>query len=1335
MKNRFVNFFYVLMLIVYGCLPGFSQEPGVGRYIEQPVPPSPNAASLGKYGDIPVGLYSGVPNINVPIWQITEGDLTIPISLSYYASGIKVEQDASWVGLGWSLNAGGVITRTVRGRPDEDAYLNRSYPKIPGQLLNPQNTAASSCDNWEATKYAYLVGKGSYDSEPDVFYFNFNGHSGKFVFDEDGGIHTIPYQKIKIVKLTNLDWEITTDDGTRYRFGGQGGYENSVNFSVLYPYYDWGVTNRNKGRLYECPSAWYLKEIISTSGRKLSFEYSEENYQTVSGISQRFFFDVMHANNDLTPSNSGSLSEINGVRLKSISFSNGSVEFIANKTREDLSLTTGYPPKALEKIVIKNRDQVPLKVFSLNTGYFQAVGTPASYQSKRLKLLSVTELSGDESEQLPPYSFQYDELNALPSKISSSQDHWGYFNGKDNKDMYGHPLLVPSINQNFKNAAIIRLLWKNEGYDCVGCPIIECGNNIGYACLGYDMGVKNFQFNGANRDYDFSYAKSGILTKISYPTGGFNEFEYEPHDFELPEYHYKTGSKSIAVQASCYGPNNPSIHQGDKCYYQQTITPNDFIPADVRDKNSLVAFSFSFSFNLDGNDNRCCKCGDPYVYFKDVTTNTILVDAFGFARLKTLDPSISAQLVGGTGNMSQSGDSWHFTGIKLDPTHTYEIYARTIDCPDYKCQEFPDCPQRSPKMEAYIDAGFNYLTNEVAVYNGVLGGLRIKKIITSPSSTEPAMAKTFVYKLNASGNKISSGTVLSTPEYTDKFIGIFQTFTTDAPTTFTGRYVNIHSMNSEVLMASSGSKFELGQTAGNFVGYREIQEIQCNGLDCSVSPLGKKISYFSSVDTYKDRYSKTFGPIFFSGSNMICPNLPVYPPTESYLGYANPNDVDENKHYFPYAPSTMNMDWKRGLLTKETYYGADSKIVKMEDYQYNSDSDPNNSTVISAVKISQSPIGNEFNVYYGRYDILSGWNYLSSKKTTDYDKDGNKVENTISYRYDNPIHAQVSSIERSSSRSEEKQISEYKYPADFSDAQLDDVGRDMKGQKFMHSAVLQSNTKKQISGQKFVLGSQVNKFAYFSNASVGNSIQLKEIANLENKTKVSESDAVEFPPYSPGGAYDQKFKKKINYSYDGKGSLIESEKEGNVKKIYLYDYNSSYMIAEVVNVKDKNNIAYTSFEADGTGNWLLNGGSYVQGTAVTGNKGYLLAPGNYIYKADLNNMVSYLVSYWSRNGSLVVNGSTGAPRESINGWTRHEHVINGSSTARLSGNAVIDELRLLPVEAAMTTYTYTPLIGTTSMTDEKNQTTSYEYDNFLRLKNIRDQHGNIIKNNTYHFKN
>ena len=87
------------------------------------LPPSPNAASISRYVDIPVSLYTGIPNISIPVYNLDNGaSHQLPITLNYHASGIKVDDIASWVGTGWSLDCGGVIARTMHGLPDEGPH-------------------------------------------------------------------------------------------------------------------------------------------------------------------------------------------------------------------------------------------------------------------------------------------------------------------------------------------------------------------------------------------------------------------------------------------------------------------------------------------------------------------------------------------------------------------------------------------------------------------------------------------------------------------------------------------------------------------------------------------------------------------------------------------------------------------------------------------------------------------------------------------------------------------------------------------------------------------------------------------------------------------------------------------------------------------------------------------------------------------------------------------------------------------------------------------------------------------------------------------------------------
>ena len=87
----------------------------INKYIDDVALPSPNEAALGKYMDIPVSHYTGVPQIAIPIHSLQQGPLQTSVSLSYHAGGVRVAEVASRVGLGWSLAAGGPVTRVVNG--------------------------------------------------------------------------------------------------------------------------------------------------------------------------------------------------------------------------------------------------------------------------------------------------------------------------------------------------------------------------------------------------------------------------------------------------------------------------------------------------------------------------------------------------------------------------------------------------------------------------------------------------------------------------------------------------------------------------------------------------------------------------------------------------------------------------------------------------------------------------------------------------------------------------------------------------------------------------------------------------------------------------------------------------------------------------------------------------------------------------------------------------------------------------------------------------------------------------------------------------------------------
>jgi hypothetical protein len=239
---------WVAMLLVATIT--YSQDPSVFKGAQEAklpmsVPPAPNSASLIKNVNESVDLYTGRTSANIPLYTLTSGELSVPISINGSLNSHKVNDYGSWVGLGWNLSAGGSITRMMRGSPDEyNGRLSSSIDKTVIGYLNVKSSQnidlflfdapAPVANRYDIPKMRDITIKGAQasgdvhptnylDLEPDEFYFNFGNLSGKFVFDQDGNIVILSEQNIKIDKTVSgnkiQSFKITTDDGTVYDFG------------------------------------------------------------------------------------------------------------------------------------------------------------------------------------------------------------------------------------------------------------------------------------------------------------------------------------------------------------------------------------------------------------------------------------------------------------------------------------------------------------------------------------------------------------------------------------------------------------------------------------------------------------------------------------------------------------------------------------------------------------------------------------------------------------------------------------------------------------------------------------------------------------------------------------------------------------------------------------------------------------------------------------------------------------------------------------------------------------------------------------------------------------
>lgn len=184
----------------------------------------------------------------------------------------------------------------------------------------------------------------------------------------------------------------------------------------------------------------------------------------------------------------------------------------------------------------------------------------------------------------------------------------------------------------------------------------------------------------------------------------------------------------------------------------------------------------------------------------------------------------------------------------------------------------------------------------------------------------------------------------------------------------------------------------------------------------------------------------------------------------------------------------------------------------------------------------------------------------------------------------------------------------------------------------------------------------------------------------------------------------------MTYVFDTFGNISQYNENNGIPISYQWGYNQQYMTAQATNAA-ANDIFYDSFEeGDGNNSTLTK----------TGHYSYSGAYSHTLNKLDNGN---YTLSYWQNSGSgWVLVSNNNVP------------VSGGTYTITINVSGQIDDVRFYPAAAQMTTYTYDPLIGITSSTDAKSETTYYEYDPFQRLLNIKDKDSNVVKHYTYHYQ-
>ncbi|MCQ2163908.1 MAG: hypothetical protein MJZ04_01895 [Bacteroidales bacterium] len=537
--------------------------------------PGVEAWSMTRFGGVSPSLYNGAMTYSYPVFTYEDHDFTIPISLEYIFEGYRPSQHSGSVGYGWHLNCGGVITREVRGLPDEGPWDNadiHGYLEMSNIGYTPSAYGVSSVamilfgdigwsydeqpsTSWFASSLAnfdffsdvpvyhdvYWNSMEMYDTASDLYHFSFLGHHGDFILNPDGSTTVfnsdLPEGEITVAiqgyasYQTVLTFTITLGDGKVYHFGGDTDY---IEYS--YSLYCSGHPSTSV-----TPVSFHLHRIDAPNGRHVDFTFADGKALSVNShasytpdtpvygaASAVVSSDIKHiASCTCTPVITGFT--VDGSSVVSLdyaqpSYDENAVRCFGNLGRSAITYRDVSDPLSsstrLSSITVKNVSGNIVDRFTLAHSYVRG-------SAPRMFLTSVSSI------RTGNHSFSYNTPSNLSIPLNDTQafDHWGFWNGYEISDLRSH---------------------------------LASGNPS-------DLYT---QMRTTAKAPSFTHSSYGALTSITYPTGGTTDITYETHRVSKRiNKQFSGGTASIDACSTPYEVGGVRVH---------SITDNSGSSSDTR---------------------------------------------------------------------------------------------------------------------------------------------------------------------------------------------------------------------------------------------------------------------------------------------------------------------------------------------------------------------------------------------------------------------------------------------------------------------------------------------------------------------------------------------------------------------------------------------------------------------------------------------------------------------------------------------------------------------------------------------------------------------------------
>ncbi|WP_166923481.1 hypothetical protein [Flavobacterium poyangense] len=585
------SYYHCLFVLLFFCfsanfqaqVPGGSNQPPkvndlLYNEIFTPKISTPNVAGLGKVNFSNVSEYTGSASINIPIYQIQIGQISVPIELNYSATGIKVDETASNVGQNWSLNAGGIVTKVIKGIEDFKVGIEGNLPydvnnpklkftnlgtagvqgfklKEVGWLMQSQNISLNKYYDLGATSIdkVYTVNdmnlpSVSKDLSPDVFYANAPGLNTSFTHRKDGSVMEIAAQGNKISTNVKQDAGQTINQTPIISLFPE--FRDNIKFQNDLVLFDGGPARRMQGIS--------KVDITNISGTQYIFDQLDVNQYVNRDIYNSYV--LKQSSRDMTSQEvmAYKLSKIKDFKGNEVSFeyekyaisypeyrktSSYEVTNLSGNqlTRNLRSTEIRYPNlNRISKITYAEgsvefkyevaRKDLPgdyalsrIIIKDINNSIIKTVTFEYDYITSNnncneptCKRLRLLQIqeTGKNNVAIPPHRFFYNEDVKLPERGAFITDYLGYANG-------------PVLNGN-----------NNDSSVCGTCllpppQLYYLPNKKELSFSPFPIFLDSFAFKTSGRSLEPSlpYTKAGIINKVQYPTGGSEEFEYELNDF------------------------------------------------------------------------------------------------------------------------------------------------------------------------------------------------------------------------------------------------------------------------------------------------------------------------------------------------------------------------------------------------------------------------------------------------------------------------------------------------------------------------------------------------------------------------------------------------------------------------------------------------------------------------------------------------------------------------------------------------------------------------------------------------------------------------------------